>query len=208
MRRIGLLALCAVAACTTTSAPDLPEEPPVSEVRRVWYPGREQLKKRYGVLIHPDGRVVKHGEELEFFENGEPLAEREFRHGEPAGTWRTWYASGAQRSEVVIGSGTELLPMTWWFEDGTVQAEGEGRGGVREGPWTYRHPDGSLAERGTFRHSLRHGPWTLWYRSGGKKAEGLYRDGKRVGEWKLWDEAGRLTVKSGEPVEEEAAERP
>lgn len=208
MRCPAVLALCATAGCTSTALPDPPEEPAVSEVRRVWYPGREQLKKRYGVLVHANGRVVKHGEETEFFTSGEVRAEREFRHGEPAGTWRTWHPGGAQRSQVAIGSGTDLLPMTWWYADGTLQADGEGRAGVREGPWTYRHPDGTLAERGPFQRGLRHGRWTLWYPTGKKQAEGAYHEGKRVGEWKLWNEAGKLTLKTGDPAPDEAPDQP
>lgn len=183
------------AACA--SAPELPPPDaavPVTEVRRVWYPGREQLKKRYVVLV-ADGRTRKHGSEEEWYAGGARKAEREFVHGEPAGTWRTWHPpelGGARESVVEIGAGAELLPMRWWHADGAPEAVGQGRGGVREGAWTYYHASGEVAAQGAFAAGLRHGPWRIYGEDGTLRAEGEYAQGRRVGAWRLWDERGEL----------------
>ncbi|MEM7309061.1 MAG: hypothetical protein AAF682_20425 [Planctomycetota bacterium] len=181
------------------------DDPPTSEMRRVWFPGREQLKKSYVVLVHPDGRTVKHGEELEWYEDGATKAERDFRQGDPTGTWRTFYEDGSRESVVEIGDGAALLPMKWWYPDGSPRGQGMGIGGVREGEWTYWHSNGAVAEVGPFEHSRRHGWWTIYDREGRKRAEGVYDAGRRVGRWKLWDETGKLFEKDSEPPAEEPA---
>ena len=192
------------AACRVSRDPrvDAPEPQATQEVRRVWYPGREQLKKRYSVLLRPEGGVVKHGPESEWFEDGSVRAERSFRHGEPTGIWRTYHPGGAPESVVEIGDGATLLPMRWWYPDGQLRASGLGVGGVREGEWSYWHPGGQLAERGPFLHSLRHGPWVLYDADGVKRAEGRYDQGRRVGPWLLWDERGQLHEKQGDALPE------
>jgi antitoxin component YwqK of YwqJK toxin-antitoxin module len=180
MRRAGALFLFASAfASACASAPEPPparDEIPSTEVRRVWYPGREQLKKRYVVQIE-DGRARKHGREEEWYEDGARKAEREFAHGEPAGTWRAWHPTslgGAPESLVEIGDGCELLPMTWWYPDGAPRAAGRGRGGVREGEWTYYHPNGRVADAGAFKRGRRQWRWHLYYDDGRPRAEGAY----------------------------------
>ena len=122
MKRLFALLMVLAACATPRLPPREPKEaaePPATEVRRVYYPGGKQLKKRYVVLVDPSGGAEKHGREEEWHADGERKAERTFEHGAPSGTWRTWYDGGAVESVVEIGDGTELLPMRWWYADGT-----------------------------------------------------------------------------------------
>jgi len=192
---VALLAGSAVASCGSNPTPPPRIEPgPQSEVRRIFYPGTDQLKKRYVVRIE-DGRARKHGPEEEWYPDGARKTEREFADGEPAGTWRTWFPSslgGGRESVVEIRDGVELAPMRWWYADGTPHAEGLGLAGVRAGEWTYYHENGAIAEQGAFTAGRRTGPWRFLYPDGSPRAEGEYEEGRRVGPWKLWDEDGEL----------------
>lgn len=211
MKRLFALLLVLAACATPRLPPREPKEaaePPATEVRRVYYPGGKQLKKRYVVLVDPSGGAEKHGREEEWHADGERKAERTFEHGAPSGTWRTWYDGGAVESVVEIGDGTELLPMRWWYADGTPRAEGQGRGGVREGAWTYYHPNGKLSERGSFAGGRREGLWVTFDATGRRRAEGEYQAGMRVGRWLLWDERGILHEKQSDAPSGSAEELP
>lgn len=201
MSRLAAASLLALAgACSAPRVPPSDLEPlPLTETRRVYYPGGEQLKKRYMVLNEPGQEPQKHGKEEEWFADGARQAERFFERGAPNGTWRTWHADGAPESVVEIGDASALLPMRWWYEDGTLHAEGQGRGGVREGVWTYHHRNGGVSERGPFERGRRHGRWESFDEAGRLRADGLYEEGRRVGLWRLWDERGVLHEKQGDP---------
>lgn len=192
---LGLLAL---AACMTGEArPDPPraDGKPVLETRHLWYAGRKVERRRYGVLVHPDRRVERHGEELEWYEDGTLQAERHFEHDAPVGTWKTWHPDGAPASEVEMGDGVRPAPMRFWHPNGQLAAEGQGIAGVKEGLWTFWYEDGTRSEEGSFRAAIREGFWTFWYPSGARRAEGVFEAGKRIGVWTLWDRLGQSTTK-------------
>jgi antitoxin component YwqK of YwqJK toxin-antitoxin module len=205
--RLVPLALVVALGCRGAPPPAEPETIlPSLSVQRTWYDEKGEVPKRETpVLVYPDGRVVKHGVEIQWYADGTKRSEREFAHDEPAGTWRTWHRNGAPASEVVLGHRTDLAPMRWWYEDGRLEGEGEGRAGVKEGAWTYWWPDGTKKSEGVYRGGIRHGPWCFWYRDGSPKAEGEYVDGVREGPWRLWDEQGHLVEKEGPPLPDRTA---
>ena len=55
MKRLAAawILLCAGACSAPRPPPPDAEPPPLTEIRRVYYPGGEQLKKRYTVLNEP-----------------------------------------------------------------------------------------------------------------------------------------------------------
>jgi len=197
---LPLLGAFAPTGCRTLPAPDVTPVP-IVETRRLRFPGSQQLKLRYQVLVHSDGRVERHGKESEWFRGGELRAEREFRHDRPTGVWTTWFEEGGRASEIHFGDGERPAPMRWWYPNGALAAEGQGIAGVKEGAWVYRYEDGTIAEEGVFRASARHGPWTFYYPSGEPQARGRYESDLRVGEWTLWDEEGRAAVRDAGPGE-------
>lgn len=174
---------------------------PRRETEEVRAPDGTLLRKR-DLLVFPDGRRVRDGVDEEWYADGAARHRREYALGEPAGTWRSWHASGALRSEVHCDPAT-VGTSTWWNEDGTVAAQGPTRGGVKEGRWVHNHPDGSPAEEGAYAGGLRQGEWTLRYPGGALQARGTYRDGVRVGVWELWTPDGVRSERGGDaPVPE------
>jgi len=168
---------------------------PVAETRRGLHPGSDVLAWRRRVLVWPDGRVERHGEDAEWYPDGTPRSERSFEHDRPSGVWTSWYEDGTKRSEVDYGDGALPGAMRFWYPDGVLAGEGQGIAGVKEGAWTYWDEAGRRLRAGGYASGLREGPWTFWYEDGKKRAEGSYERGLRTGEWRLWDADGTLVVR-------------
>ncbi len=183
-----------------------PLEQPVQERQRSFYRNDPTLLAREtGVLIREDRKTVKHGREVEWYEDGQVRAEREFRHGEPVGTWRSYYADGAPRSLVDFGAGGAPGEMIWWFEDGQVSSQGPMRGNVREGDWVEYHPGGRKKAEGRYYGNRRTGTWTYWHADGSLAERGNFGPGGvRVGRWERWrpgENTGELAAaEAGEPA--------
>lgn len=176
---------------------------PVAKTLQDVHPGSDVVRSSRRVLVHPDGRSERHGEESEWYADGTPRSRRWFEHDRPTGLWSRWYEDGSLRSEIDFGDGVAPALMRFWHPNGTLASEGLGIGGLREGLWTHWNEAGVPSSEGTYLASLRDGPWTFWHASGPKRAEGRYSKGQRVGEWRLWDEQGTLVVR-----QVSASERP
>ncbi len=141
-------------------------EPVGDTIRSDWpsaTPGgapRPRLRRR--VLVLPDGSVLRHGEEAEWFESGVQKSERRYDHDRPSGVWRAWYEDGTPRSEVDHGDLVHPAPMRFWHRSGALAGEGQGIGGLKEGPWIHWSESGAPSAVGVYRAGLREGTWSFW----------------------------------------------
>jgi hypothetical protein len=184
-----LIVLCACAGCRAflPRFPDVPAEPvpappPILERRAEYYDKAATVKRReWSVWVFEGGATLREGEELEWWPGGGLRARRSFDHGEPTGTWTTWYEDGTKSSECTLG-GDEPLPMRWWHPNGVLATEGPARNGAREGVWRSWHANGKLESEGAYREGRREGPWTFWNDDGGLCENRVYRAGVAVDE--------------------------
>jgi hypothetical protein len=176
MRALAL-ALVALAACgpdfrmasRQLAAQAPPPREPIPERRAVWFDQeRTRPRREWHVLILADNTTVAHGSDVQHFADGKLEHERAYRHGEPIGTWKSWWPNGHPRMEATYGT-TEATPMRWWHENGQLSSEGSARNGLKEGEWTF------------------------WSATGVVAAKGRYVAGQREGEWSFFDDAGALT---------------
>jgi len=187
------LGLAALGACqpnvvgfSRTLGREAEEREPVFERRRTWFDAEHaHLRSETEYLVQHDGIAEKHGRERRWYPDGTPQLEREFRHGEPSGQWRAWFASGQLRSESFHDPSTEPHPARWWYEDGTPSTEGQTRDGVRTGTWRTFHPNGVLESEGPYVQGKLQGTWTYWDADGALVQRGEYREGERVGTWEF-----------------------
>ena len=187
---VGIASLLA-GACSST----LPLPPPERASARSTEPlrtPREEVDPATGTVLHswseivePDGRVVKHGLEREWYPDGTPKSERSFDHGNGTGQWRTWYQGGAVSYEYRFGAPDEPTTMRFLHEDGSLQAEGPAIGGVKTGAWTYWHANGVVKSRGDYESGRREGAWSFWREDGSLAARGSMHLDARIGEWEL-----------------------
>jgi antitoxin component YwqK of YwqJK toxin-antitoxin module len=154
---------------------------PVSERRRTYYDNAAtRMRTETQVLILEKGRFEKHGRETEFFEDGTIASQHEFEHGEPTGTWKSWYPSGAKRSECSFTEPPTETEMFWWYENGSLETRGPAINGLRAGVWTHWYPSGAKESEGRYVFGRRDGIWTSWNEDGSVRTEIEYRAGVRV----------------------------
>jgi antitoxin component YwqK of YwqJK toxin-antitoxin module len=160
---------------------------PVIEHQRNYFDGDpNRPRHEEAVKVLPDGSVLKHGPEREWYRNGQLSYERQYDDGEPIGRWVAWYEDGQLRSEAFFGSST-LQAMTWWHPNGQVSTRGMASNGLREGLWTSWYEDGSKKWEGRYSAGLREGEWTFWDEDGSVAERGWFRADERVGPWKRAD---------------------
>lgn len=193
---------CLLGACLVQRAPpDGPAPEAAHEVRRSYHPD-QTLRSELSVLVWSDGRVERDGPEREYSPAGVLLAERFFDRDSPTGTWRTWFADGAPRSEVDFGPPGSSAARTnrFWHANGRLAAEGPAVAGVREGRWSYWSESGLLLREGSYRAGRRDGSWSFFDERGVLRSTGAYALGRRVGPWTLWDEQGEPHVRDAAEV--------
>lgn len=192
LRRGILWGMLLLAACGTPryamppGAAGAGEEAEFRRLRTV-DPGSGAVIHSWTVLVHPDGRVVKHGREERFFPDGARRSLQTWRDGEPVGDLLRWYESGSVRSVTTFDPGGALTPMRFWHEGGELAAEGPARRGVREGYWRFWYEDGAPRERGGYVDGRRSGLWSHYWPDGSVQATGRYEEDERVGPWRHFE---------------------
>jgi antitoxin component YwqK of YwqJK toxin-antitoxin module len=162
----------------------LSDQAPVIERQRNYFDGDPNRPRNEEMIkVLPDGSVLKHGAERQWYRNGQLSFERQYDDGEPVGRWVAWYENGELRSESFFGS-QKLQPMTWWHESGQVSTRGMARNGMREGLWTSWYEDGAKKWEGRYTAGLREGEWIFWEPDGAVEERGWFRADDRVGPWK------------------------
>lgn len=178
---------------------EVPDEEPLPSLRTSRSSRTGEIIKRWAVLVYPNGRVEKHGNEKVYYDDGALKWERAYEHGKPAGTWKSYFEDGAVRSEYRYAGGGVETTMSFYHPGGGLSAQGEAREGIREGAWEFWHENGVTRQGGDYQAGERVGVWTTWHPNGGLESRGYYRDDARKGEWKHW---------GAEPAVMESAWRP
>jgi antitoxin component YwqK of YwqJK toxin-antitoxin module len=167
-----------------------------TQVERRTYYADHSLHTIYQALQQADGRETRHGRETEFDQQGARIAERFFRHGEPAGNWLRWWPNGNQRMEIQYRGPDVATTMRWWHENGALAEQGLARDAVKDGEWSSWTDAGVLVEQGSYAGGRRVGHWRFWRADGTRKEEGDFAAGRRTGKWTFYDEAGNELVRA------------
>ncbi len=189
--RVALAALVASAAFASCRQfhppfPDVPDEavpaPPPKPERRTEYWDDAALHKKHEwhVLLFEGGKSIADGEDLEWWPNGTLRSKRAFDHGDPRGTWTTWYEDGTKRSECELGKDADVATMSWWRENGELSSRGPSKNGVRQGRWTSWYPGGAKESEGEYSDNRRSGSWTFWNQDGSLAERAEYANGVKT----------------------------
>ena len=192
-RGVFLLGLLVAIGCGAPPRPGRGPEPQ-PEYRRLERkdPGTGNVLQSWVLVVYPDGRAVKHGDERRWYANGARRSEASFRFGEPEGELVYWYETGRRRSEYHYDPEGGPTTMSFWHENGQLAGEGPARRGVRNGLWTFWHEDGKLRERGGYIAGAREGIWTLYYPDGTVRSRGSFAKGERSGPWDHYEPGERF----------------
>ena len=119
------------------------------------------------VAHYSDNHIEAHGRYREFYPNGKPFVEGQFREGRQHGEW------------------------TFYHDNGQLNRKATFNNGQPDGAWDVHRADGSLAAKRSFRNGQRHGEWTTYDQTGTKPLRiEQYTDGKPDGVWKIYFPSG------------------
>ncbi|WP_257668847.1 toxin-antitoxin system YwqK family antitoxin [Parapedobacter tibetensis] len=164
---------------------------------------------------------VKHGMYHEYYPDGKPMVDVEYRMGQKAGTTTAYHANGqASKKGQYNEAGDAFGKWESWFEDGTLAGWTHYKNGTLSGDFESYHPNGKLLEKGTYsdegnrahigryqrfyengqqaedirydQTGRKQGKSTSWYANGNTKRDATYRNNAFIGEDKRHFENGQL----------------
>lgn len=100
------------------------------------------LKLVYSCYVGPDGKEVKRGPEVSYYENGRKRAEGSYEHGLKEGLWVSYYDNGVVGQRGTCRKGLRDGLWTLYYRNGNKESEGRYRNDRREGVWVSYLPDG------------------------------------------------------------------
>ena len=157
-----------VATPTIVTRENLPEK----------YDDGKTIRVEREVAHYSDNNFAADGKYREYYPDGKPFVEGQFKEGRQTGDW------------------------TYYFENGQVNRKATYVDGKPNGSWEVHRDDGTLSAKRGFKDGVRDGEW-ITYDSTGKQplAEEHYTNGKEDGVWKVWFPNGKLkkqvTFKNG-----------
>ena len=163
---------------------------------------------------------VRHGMYREYYPDGNPMLEVEYRMGERTGVSTAYHANGQpSKKGAYDDEGEATGKWETWADDGTLTGWAHYKKGKLAGPFEFYHPNGKLAEKGTYsedgrgayvgsyqryyengqpmeayridKEGKKQGKATQWYANGNVKQEATYRDGEVTGVYQLYFENGQ-----------------
>jgi len=91
------------------------------------------IKERYAVQRNAEGKYVKHGEYVCWYENGSKKQEGMFKDAKKDGQHIFWYENGQKKQEGIFKDGTKNGKHIFWYEDGQMKSECEFRDNKKNG---------------------------------------------------------------------------
>jgi antitoxin component YwqK of YwqJK toxin-antitoxin module len=127
--------------------------------------GKKRVERE--VAYFSDNHIEAHGGYREFYSNGKPFVEGQFRQGRQEGDWN------------------------FYHDNGQINRKATYKNGQPDGAWDVLRADGTLAAKRSFRNGQRHGEWITYDETGAKPLRvEQYKDGKPDGVIKTWFPSG------------------
>lgn len=146
----------------------------------------------------PDG-IVK-----EYFENGAPLAEYNYKGGKLEGMSKGYYENGALRGEWNYKNGKLDGKMKYYYGNGNLNYETHYKDDKKNGVSKHYDETGKLNYEFNFKDDKYDGVIKSYYESGELSGEHNYKDGKREGVSKAYHKSGKLksveTYENGQKI--------
>jgi antitoxin component YwqK of YwqJK toxin-antitoxin module len=150
---------------------------------------RENLPEKYDdgkirvereVAHYSDNNFAADGKYREYYPDGKPFIEGQFKEGRQVGDW------------------------TYYFDNGQVNRKATYVDGKANGSWEIHREDGSLAAKRGFKDGVRDGDWVTYDATGKQPlSEEHYANGKEEGVFKIYYPNGKLKIqvsfKDGKP---------
>jgi antitoxin component YwqK of YwqJK toxin-antitoxin module len=170
-----------------------------------------------------DNHFEADGAYREFYPNGKPFVEGQFRRGRQHGEWSFYHENGQLNRKATYNDGKPDGPREIFRADGTLASKRGFADGLRDGEWItydatgkkpiaeehyvkgkpdgtwkYWYPNGQLRQQVGLKQGERHGPIVEWDEKGEKRFEASFVDGKLHGPATRWFSDGRKIVQQYE----------
>lgn len=174
---------------------------PSTKTVEVKDPFSGQPLARSEVYEDNEGNIKKHGEEVEWYENGQKGVETSFDRGKKQGEYTEWHPNGQKKLEGTYDNDVRHGIWKLWDDQGQLLRQESYDHDVPHGHWIIIESDGRKAEI-QYVNGHKNGPTTTWRADGSKEAAGDLKDDLQSGQWQLWHPNGQLAAQ-GEYLEGE-----
>lgn len=147
-----------------------------------------------GVLLGEgilDESGLKQGFWKEYYPDGTPKSEGEYRDSKRFGEWKFFHRNGQMEQTGKYLAGEKPHgKWTWYYESGKILREENYRRGLRDGDMIEYSDSNTVITKGEYMDGEKEGIWI--YEMGTHKEEGKFVAGRREGEWKYHYTDGTL----------------
>jgi antitoxin component YwqK of YwqJK toxin-antitoxin module len=127
----------------------------------------------------------------EFYPNGKPFVQGEFRRGRQHGEWTYSFDNGQLNRKATYNNGQPDGAWEVYRADGTLFAKRGFREGMRHGEWiTYDATGKQPLREERYDNGKADGVWKFWYPNGQQRQEINFKQGKKNGVNREWTEKG------------------
>lgn len=162
---------------------------------------RDGLKHGVSEGFDEDGRRVvqeefvegeRHGDRLEWWENGQLKRRQTFAGGELNGLVEEWNPEGQRVLKELYEDGKRQGRVVAWYDNGQIKSEASYDAGALQGVLRQWYPDDQQKAEKSFRSGYAHGPHTEWHENGALRLRMQWSRGKPEGNFTRWYENGQV----------------
>lgn len=120
----------------------------------------------------------QHGQQTEWYTNGQMKFTGIMKEGKKHGKWQQWRKNGKLQKEEFFLNGVKHGPEVNWFEDGTKEFESSFVDGVEHGKHITWWKNGNKGSELHVKQGIAHGPATWWNENGTVSLRLNFRNGQ------------------------------
>jgi antitoxin component YwqK of YwqJK toxin-antitoxin module len=153
--------------------------------------GKTRVERQ--VALYSDEHRESDGYYREFYPNGKPFIDGNYRQGKQHGEWSYFFDNGQLQRKVTYQDGRLHGEWDRFRADGTLAAKHSYENGLRHGIWqTFDATGKQLLQEEVYSHGKPNGTMKAWHPNGKLKVQVEVKDGVSHGRTQQWDENGKL----------------
>jgi antitoxin component YwqK of YwqJK toxin-antitoxin module len=158
--------------------------------------GKTRVERQ--VALYSDEHRESDGYYREFYPNGKPFIDGNYRQGKQHGEWSYFYDNGQLQRKVTYQDGRLHGAWDRFRADGTLAAKHSYENGLRHGTWqTFDATGKQLLQEENYSQGKPNGTMKAWHPNGKLRVQVEIKDGKQHGRTQQWDENGKLVADVG-----------
>ncbi len=167
------------------------------DTKRDMYDDKKTVRVERELAVYSDNDFAADGKYREFYPDGKPFVEGQFRKGRQEGEWKYYFNNGQLNRKASFKDGKPDGSWEVHRADGTLSAKRGFKDGLRDGEWTTYDESGKkpLSEE-HYIAGEEDGVWKVWFPNGQLRRQASFKKGKRDGVSTEWDEKGQKVAEA------------